>query len=60
MSNLDQRAITEAHELGVWVGNRWNVLWRAQAIAARKREIREELEMEEFWANHDAYFSRFA
>ena len=39
--NIDERAITEAHKLGVWVGNRWNILWRAQQIAARKREIAE-------------------
>lgn len=59
MSNLDQRAIEEAHQLGIWVGHRWNQLWRIKAMQERKEELKLAAEMEEYEAAQEEYYSRY-
>ena len=68
MSDLINRAMRSAHRVeGVnpcnameAYGKAYNRLWRLEMLRQAEAEAKAEAREEEFWANIDAYFNRFA
>ena len=68
MSDLINRAMRSAHrvegvnptDMTAAYGKAYDRLWRLEMMRLAEAEAKAEAREEEFWANIDAYFNRFA